>query len=67
MWGRPLFSHLQIDRELPRLCRWPVERIVLTQIGRTAPPHAELRRRVAALCPRAIPAWDGLRLPLAAT
>jgi phosphoribosyl 1,2-cyclic phosphodiesterase len=67
MWGRPLYSHLRIDRELETLCRWPIERIVLTQIGRTAPPHAELRRRVAALCPRAMPAWDGLRLLLAPT
>lgn len=62
MWGRPLFSHLQIDRELQKLCRWPVARIVLTQIGRTAPPHEELRRRVAELCTRAIPAHDGLRM-----
>jgi phosphoribosyl 1,2-cyclic phosphodiesterase len=65
MWGRPLFSHLRIDRELPHLCRWSVGRIVLTQIGRTAPGHEELRRRVVALCPRARPAYDGMRLILA--
>ncbi len=64
MWGRPFFPHLTIDAELPRLCRWPVGAIVLTQIGRTAPPHARLARLVAALCPRALPAWDGLRLAL---
>ena len=34
MWQRQLFAHLTIDRELPGLCRWPVERILLTQIGR---------------------------------
>ncbi len=62
MWGRPLFTHLQIDRELPLLCGWPVARIVLTQIGRTAPPHEALRRRVAELCPRAIAAYDGSRV-----
>jgi phosphoribosyl 1,2-cyclic phosphate phosphodiesterase len=64
MWRRSLFSHLTIDRELPRLCRWPVQRIVLTQIGRTAPPHEELARAVAELCPRAAPAWDGLNAEL---
>jgi Beta-lactamase superfamily domain len=60
MWGRTLFAHLTIDRELPRLCRWRVGRILLTQIGRTAPPHEQLERAVAELCPRAAPASDGL-------
>ncbi len=64
MWRRSLFAHLTIDRELPRLCRWAVKRILLTQIGRTAPPHDELERAVADLCPRAAPAWDGLALTL---
>jgi hypothetical protein len=36
MWRRRLFSHLTIDRELPALCRWQVDRILVTQIGRTA-------------------------------
>jgi phosphoribosyl 1,2-cyclic phosphodiesterase len=60
MWRRSLFAHLTIDRELPKLCAWPVPRILLTQIGRTAPPHAAFARQVEALCPRAAPAWDGL-------
>ena len=64
MWRRRLFSHLTIDRDLPTLCAWPVGRILLTQIGRSAPAHATLAREVAALCPRAAPAWDGLRVPL---
>lgn len=64
MWHRRLFSHLTIDRELPTLCRWPVARILLTQIGRSAPPHRRLEREVAALCPRADPAWDGMTLDL---
>lgn len=64
MWGRRLFTHLTIDRELPGLCRWPVARILVTQIGRGAPPHPELRRRLAALCPRAAPAFDGKRVIL---
>jgi hypothetical protein len=64
MWRRRLFAHLTIDRELPTLCQWPVERILLTQIGRTAPPHDALERAVRDLCPKASPAWDGLTLQL---
>jgi hypothetical protein len=62
MWGRQLFSHLTIDRELPRLCEWPVERLLLTQIGRTLPPHRQLVREASRLCPKALPAYDGLSL-----
>jgi hypothetical protein len=64
MWGRQLFSHLTIDRELPLLCDWRVERILLTQIGRTAPPHDRLVREVRRLCSRARPAHDGLELAI---
>jgi phosphoribosyl 1,2-cyclic phosphodiesterase len=64
MWGRPLFSHLTIDRELPELCGWRVGRILLTQIGRTAPPHQRLAREVDAICPRSAPAYDGLEVSL---
>ncbi len=62
MWRRRLFSHLTIDRALPRVCGWPVVRIVLTQIGRSAPPHDALTRAVRRLCPRARPAWDGMQV-----
>jgi ribonuclease BN (tRNA processing enzyme) len=64
MWRRRIFSHLTIDVELPGLCRWPVERILLTQIGRTVPPHTELERQAARLCPKAAPAYDGLEVAL---
>jgi hypothetical protein len=59
-WGRRIFSHLRIDADLPEVCTWPVDRIVLTQIGRSAPPHHQLVRSVEQLCPRARPAYDGL-------
>jgi phosphoribosyl 1,2-cyclic phosphate phosphodiesterase len=64
MWRKTLFSHLTIDRELPALCGWPVDRILLTQIGRTAPPHEQLECAVHALCPKAAPAWDGMIVEL---
>jgi phosphoribosyl 1,2-cyclic phosphodiesterase len=63
-WHRTIFSHLRIDRDLPHLCRWSVEQIFLTQIGRSAPPHPQLEREVSRLCPRARPAYDGLTLKL---
>jgi hypothetical protein len=65
MWGRTLFSHLRVDRDLPVACGWDVQQILLTQIGRTAPPHERFEREVKALCPSAIPAYDGLTLRVA--
>jgi phosphoribosyl 1,2-cyclic phosphodiesterase len=62
MWRRSLFSHLTIDRELPRLCQWKVGRVVLTQIGRTLPEHVQLEREAARLCGKALPAHDNLEL-----
>jgi phosphoribosyl 1,2-cyclic phosphodiesterase len=66
MWRRTLFSHLRVDRDLPVACGWDVDRIRLTQIGRTAPPHERFEREVRSLCPRAAPAHDGLELRVAA-
>jgi phosphoribosyl 1,2-cyclic phosphodiesterase len=64
MWGKRLFSHLTIDAELEELCRWPPREIVLTQIGRTAPPHDTLEREVERRCARARPAYDGLEIDI---
>jgi phosphoribosyl 1,2-cyclic phosphodiesterase len=63
-WRRTIFTHLRIDRDVPTMCKWDVERILLTQIGRSAPPHAVLARAVTHLCARALPAYDGLEEPL---
>lgn len=64
MWRRRLFSHLTIDQALPDACRWQMDSILLTQIGRTAPRHEDPSRAVAALCPTARPAHDGMRVAL---
>jgi len=64
MYGRGIFSHLRIEEAVPLVCRWDVGRILLTQIGRTAPGHEDLERIVAGLCERAAPAYDGLELEL---
>lgn len=64
MYGRSIFSHLRIDEVVPVVCGWDVGRILLTQIGRTAPEHDELERVVADMCARAAPAHDGLTVVL---
>lgn len=64
MYGRSLFTHLRIEEAVPVVCRWAVGEILLTQIGRTAPPHEELHGIVRELCSRARPAYDGLRVEL---
>jgi len=60
MWRGRLFSHLATDQALPTACSWAVDSIILTQIGRTAPPHHQLQRQVAALYAKARAAHDGL-------
>lgn len=61
-WGQRIFSHLRIDEDLPVLCGWDVGRILLTQLGRSVPEHHVLQRELRTLCPRATPAYDGLRI-----
>jgi hypothetical protein len=59
-WRRTIYTHLRIDRDLPEVCSWNVGRIIVTQIGRSAPPHEQLAGEVRRLCRRAQPAFDGL-------
>lgn len=61
-WKRKIYSHLRVDKDLPELCRLRVDKIILTQIGKSAPPHNEFEKQVKILCPKAIPAFDGLRI-----
>lgn len=63
-YRRRIFSHLRIDEDLPVICGWPVERILLTQIGRSAPAQEVLTGLVSDLCDRASPAYDGLEVAL---
>lgn len=65
-YRRRVFSHLRIDEDLPIACRWRIERILLTQMGRSVPPHEELEQVVSRLCERAAPAFDGLEVALGA-
>jgi hypothetical protein len=32
-WRRAIFSHLRIDRDVPPMCTWGVNRILLTRSG----------------------------------
>jgi glyoxylase-like metal-dependent hydrolase (beta-lactamase superfamily II) len=61
LWGRTIFSHLTIERALPELLRWDVDRILFTQLGRSTPDHEALARWLRrASGGRAAPAYDGL-------
>ena len=61
MWRRRrLFSHLTIDEPLPEVCSWSVGSIMLTQMGRSAPPHPQLQREIGVLCSKARATHDGL-------
>lgn len=64
MWGKKLIAHLTIQEVLPRLCSWPVKKILFTQIGKTAPSHDVLHRAIRKICPKAGAAYDGLRFQL---
>ncbi len=59
-WRRKIFSHLRVDRDLPQVCTWKTGKIILTQIGRSAPPHEVFTNEIRTICPRAVPAYDGL-------
>lgn len=65
MWGRRLFSHLEIQATVPLVARWPVRRVLLTQLGRSTPAHAALDRWLRAFDPRFGAAYDGLVVELA--
>ncbi len=63
-WKRKIFTHLRVDQDLPIICRWPVGKIILTQIGQSAPPHEEFKKIVTNICPKAIPAYDGMEISI---
>lgn len=61
-WKRKIYSHLRVDKDLPKLCQWKVGKIILTQIGRSAPSHEIFTNQVKNICPKAMPAYDGLEI-----
>lgn len=63
-WRRTIFSHLRTDKSLPKLCKWDVTKIILTQIGKSAPQHEIFEKKVKEICPKAIPSFDGLKISL---
>lgn len=60
MWKRKIFTHITISEVLPKICKWEVGKIILTQIGKSAPPHEKFGEEIKKICKRAIPAYDGL-------
>lgn len=63
-WKRKIFTHLRIDQDLPTICRWPVGKIIFTQIGKSVPPHGQLTKTVRKICLKATPAYDGMTLSI---
>lgn len=64
MWGKKMIAHLDIKEILPKICSWDVKGIIFTQIGHTAPKHEILQQEIRKICPKAIPAYDGMRLEI---
>lgn len=65
MWHRRIFTHLEIGATAPLVARWPVGRVLFTQIGCSTPEHAALDRWLREIDPRLGAAYDGLELALA--
>lgn len=63
-WKRKIFTHLRVDKDLPQICKWKVGRVILTQIGKSAPPHEEFKKEIFKICLKAIPAFDGMKLSI---
>jgi len=64
MWGKKLIAHLDIKEVLPRVCKWKVNKIIFTQIGKTAPKYEILRKEIKKIYSKALPAYDGMKLKL---
>jgi phosphoribosyl 1,2-cyclic phosphodiesterase len=64
MWQRRLFTHLEIQSTVPIVARWPVRRVLFTQLGRSTPPHDELDRWLHDADPRFGAAHDGFELQI---
>jgi len=64
MWGKKMIAHLDIKEILPKIYSWPVKKIIFTQIGHTAPKHEILQEEIKKICPKALPAYDGMKLKI---
>lgn len=64
VWGMRMPAHIDVQEKLPLVCQWRNKRIILTQIGKTAPHHLILKNEVRRLCAKATPAYDGLEVSL---
>ncbi len=62
IWTGSMPSHIRIQDELPKLCAWENTRIILSHIGKTAPPHEQLAGDAKKLCPKTLVAYDGMEI-----
>lgn len=63
-WRRKIFSHLRADESLPEICRWNIGKIILTQIGKSAPKYEELEKEVKKICSKVRSSFDGMKIRL---
>lgn len=63
-WRRRIFTHLEVGAAAAVVARWPVGRVLFTQLGRSTPPHGTLDRWLRAVDPKLGAAYDGLELRL---
>jgi len=63
-WRRRIFTHLEIASAARVVTRWPVGRVLFTQLGRSTPEHGELDRWLRACDARLGAAYDGLEVPV---
>jgi len=61
-WRRRIFTHLELRSAALEVARWPVRRVLFTQLGRSTPPHEQLEAWLRAVDPRLGAAHDGLEL-----
>lgn len=64
MWAKLMIAHLDIKEILPKICKWPVKKIIFTQIGHTVPKHEILQKGIKKICPKAFPAYDGMKVEI---
>lgn len=64
MWGKRMVAHLDIKEILPKICKWPVKKIIFTQIGHTVPKYEILKKEIKKICGKALPAYDGMMVKI---
>lgn len=63
-WKRKIFTHLRVDKDLPKICQLNVSQIILTQIGKSVPFYRQFQTELTKICPKAFVGYDKLKLSI---